>query len=466
MIRAARSRWPVISFRTQVVLTTMALTALGLLVVSIGLQLAVHRIVESNVGAVLEDRADSVVAAVGAGTRGSTLVVPDGVVDPGVVVYDADGRLRAGMSSARVRDDVERLVRAGRRAEIDVPEDQRLLATPFTTPSGASGTVVVAEPLTPYEQTELYVGLASALVGLLVVLAVGLIARWVATRSLSPVARMAERATEWSEHDLGHRFGLGPPVNELSALGATLDGLLERVARTIRAEQRLTAELAHELRTPLAAIQGTADLALLRGGLDTEVRLDLEQIATSSRTMADTITTLLDLARDPASAGRAACTVAELVAGVGRLVPPGTRLEDLTRNLTGDLTGDLTGNGPEVRLAAPRDLAARALAPLVENAARHAHSRVTLSLRVGDRTAGVGSTPAGAVDVRVGDDGAGVDPQVLDRLFTPGATGSGGGTGLGLGIARRVARSLGGDVLLEDAPPGSGATFVLRLPRL
>ena len=61
--------------------------------------------------------------------------------------------------------------------------------------------------------------------------AVGLIARWVSTRSLAPVAQMAERATDWSEHDLDHRFDLGPPVNELTALGATLDGLLDRVAR-------------------------------------------------------------------------------------------------------------------------------------------------------------------------------------------------------------------------------------------
>lgn len=79
---------------------------------------------------------------------------------------------------------------------------------------------------------------------------------------------MAERAADWSEHDLSHRFGLGPPTNELAALGETLDHLLDRVAMAIRSEQRLTSELAHELRTPLTAIQGSADLALLRGVKD------------------------------------------------------------------------------------------------------------------------------------------------------------------------------------------------------
>lgn len=448
MSARAERRRRVMSFRAQLALTTMALTALGLLVVTVGLQLAVHHIVEGNVNRVLEDRADAVAAAVRAASGSGGLVVPPGVLDPGVVVYDGRGRLRAGMSSAAVRRDADRLGRAGRRASVDVGERERVLARPFSTPGGRKGTVVVSEPLRPYEQTELYVGLASLLVGLLVVLAVGLISRWVTTRSLSPVRRMAERAADWSEHDLGHRFGLGPPVNELTALAATLDGLLERVARTIRAEQRLTAELAHELRTPLTAIQGAADLALLRGGLDPETRLDLEQVARSSRAMARTITALLELAREPAPGEHVACSVGQLVTGVAALVPPGTVLEDRTDPLR------------DVRLAAPLDLAVRALAPLVENAARHAHSRVTVSARTGP------GTVAGSVDVLVEDDGPGVDPRVRERLFAPGASGAGGGTGLGLGIARRVAHSLGGDVLLAGPSAGGGATFVLRLPRL
>ena len=80
---------------------------------------------------------------------------------------------------------------------------------------------------------------------------------------------MAERAADWSEHDLTHRFDLGPPTNELAALGETLDHLLDRVASAISSEQRLTSELAHELRTPLTSIQGSADLALMRGSWTT-----------------------------------------------------------------------------------------------------------------------------------------------------------------------------------------------------
>jgi len=114
---------------------------------------------------------------------------------------------------------------------------------------------------------------------------------------------------------------------------------------------------------------------------------------------------------------------------------------------------------PQLRIAAPRDLAVRALSPVIENAVRHARSAVIL------RAVASAST----VELRVHDDGPGVDPGVSETLFAPGASGPGGGTGLGLGIARRVARTIGGEVELADGSSsgeGPGATFVVRLPRL
>nr|WP_246299311.1 HAMP domain-containing sensor histidine kinase [Nocardioides panaciterrulae] len=233
---------------------------------------------------------------------------------------------------------------------------------------------------------------------------------------------------------------------------------------TIRAEQRLTAELAHELRTPLAAIQGSADLALLRGGLSEEVRADLEQVAASSRVMAETISTLLDLARRAGDEPTATCRLGDVVEAVRPLVPAGPEGAGGAGGGVVGGTGDggVGGTGwseavpdPAVRLAAPRDLVVRALSPVIENAVRHARSAISLRA----------VASASAVELHVHDDGPGVDDSVREQLFAPGTVGPGGGTGLGLGIARRVARSIGGDVeLAED--DGPGATFVVRVPRL
>src|ERR1700749_1589531 len=89
---------------------------------------------------------------------------------------------------------------------------------------------------------------------------------------------MTATAAEWSEHDLHRRFGLGPPRDELTALAATLDGLLGRIDAALRHEQRFSAEMEHELRTPLSLVRGEAELALRAGRTDPERRAALEAV--------------------------------------------------------------------------------------------------------------------------------------------------------------------------------------------
>jgi signal transduction histidine kinase len=253
---------------------------------------------------------------------------------------------------------------------------------------------------------------------------------------------MAETATEWSEHDLGRRFDLGPPDNEISALASTLDTLLDKVSSAIRSEQRLTSELAHELRTPLTTIQGLADLMLLRDVLPPDAARDLEEISAASQRMAATITALLELARNEASVVASShCSLAEVLA-------------EVTQGLDAGDT-ELTVPTSDVLLDLPHALAVRALSPVVENAFRYARSRVTVSFQ---------PAAAGMVQVLVDDDGPGVDADRTSLIFEPGTTsGTSAGAGLGLAIARRIARSVGGDV--EVAPDAPVTRFVITLPR-
>lgn len=283
----------------------------------------------------------------------------------------------------------------------------------------------------PHRRSSWDVLIATGFVGVFGVVAAAAVGWVVSHRVLQPVRQMAERAEEWSAQDLAHRFALGPPNNELSQLGQTLDHLLDRVARAIRDEQRLTSELAHELRTPLTAIQGSAELALMRSPGDPQLREDLAEIASASRRMAEVVTSLLELARTPDS-HRGSVDPADLIAQVADLV-------------RAPITLSATGSGAVI--AAPAALALRALSPLVENAARFARSEVAITIRDAD-----------LVEIAVTDDGPGVAPELRDSVFEPGASGR-GSSGLGLGIAHRIARSLGGEVVLV------GNEFVLRLPR-
>jgi signal transduction histidine kinase len=449
-LRGALRRLRPSSFRGRIVFSTVVLMAGVMVCVGVGIQVLLALTARRDIDGVLADRADAVIAIVDAATPADAahVEVRAQSLDPGVMVYDEQGRLVAGSIEHEARDAADDLARVSSARDVDASDELRLRAVPFSTPGGQSGVVVVSQETAPYERSELYALIATCVIGLLVTVLAAAIARRVTSQALAPVTQMARRAAQWSEDDLTHRFDLGPADNELAQLGATLDQLLDRVAMAIRAEQRLTSELAHELRTPLTAVQGSADLALLRGVPDPETRGDLEQISASARYMGEVITTLVDLAHDHAAAGLAStCHVTDLVEDLRVMVPVGLELVDDTSTST-------------ARIGGPRELVLRALAPLVENAVKHAQRTITIAAHDTSRT----------VQIRVGDDGTGVDHGATDWIFEVGESGS-GGTGLGLGIARRLARALGGDVTLDDGMDGYssdhpvGATFVLSVPR-
>jgi signal transduction histidine kinase len=107
---------------------------------------------------------------------------------------------------------------------------------------------------------------------------------------------------------------------------------------------------------------------------------------------------------------------------------------------------------PDVRVALPDALALRAIAPVLENARRVAH-RVAVS--------SVPSPRKGFVDLLVDDDGPGIAMADRDEVFEPGRTTS-GGAGLGLPLARRIARSMGGEVRVDEGPLNT--RLVVTLP--
>lgn len=430
------------SFRSKIVLSTMALMTAAMLLMGLTVQLLLNRTAQNDINTVLSDRANAILTVIEQASTDHLTVLPD-ALEPGIEVFDSNGELIAGSVERDVRDAAQDLSTTDSKRTISGPhEEQRLLGVPFTTPSGAGGVIVVSQETGPYDRSEFYALLATIGIGVLVIGFTALIALRVTRQALQPVTRMALRASEWSEHDLTHRFALGPSTNELASLGNTLDQLLDRVAFAILSEQRLTAELAHELRTPLTNIQGSAGLALMRGVQDSEDREDFEEIAASAREMSAAIRTLLDIARDGSATGaQRTCTMADVMPGLRSLVDG--------RVVIDDRTGDSSA-----RIAAPRDLVVRALAPLVDNATRHARARVTFTA----------TDYSDHVELVVADDGDGVAPQVLETLFQPGATHGSGGAGLGLGIARRVAGSFGGDIVLD--PDAEGAAFVVTMPRL
>jgi two-component system heavy metal sensor histidine kinase CusS len=334
----------------------------------------------------------------------------------------------------------------------DVRDDVRMYASPLTFRGRQIGTVVTAEPLTAYEHTR-----RLALVGSLglaaVLLTTVFVLTWVTVgRALDPVRAMTRSAADWGASDLGRRFGAAPRPDELGELARTFDGLLDRLAASLRHEQRLSAELSHELRTPLARIMAEVQLLQRRERSREDRRAALAVIARSSAQMHDILEMLMAAARAEAQLDRGRSDVPETLTRIAGewTAPPGARAVTVEAR---------AANGP-LQAGVDEAVIERIVAPLLDNAARHARSRVVLDAGAND----------GRVVVRVSDDGPGVPAAERETIFEPGAAGAGtsrnghGGAGLGLALARRLAHAAGGDLTLAPPAAGAGAEFLIDLP--
>jgi signal transduction histidine kinase len=339
----------------------------------------------------------------------------------------------------RAADDLSRV-----RAPIErtLGERTRLRATPVYAADGSRvGTVVVGTSLDPYEHSERIARVATAMLSLLVLTLGAFVARRAVGAALRPVADMAASAAEWSEHDLERRLDRGPPRDELTSLAATLDDLLGRIDAARRHEQRFSNEMAHELRTPLSGVRAEAELALGSRGLPRAARQSLETILVACDRMASAIETLLMSARAPRARGSSdpAAAVSDVAAA---LRPAAT---------AAGVKITLRAPARPLRVGADQEQVAQALAPLLDNAISHATSHVLLSTAANN----------GRVTIAVEDDGGGLPDDDHEALFEPGAS-TRGSAGLGLPLARRLARSCGGDVVAVGTE--AGARFELRLP--
>jgi signal transduction histidine kinase len=434
----------------------MGVVGVGLVLLVIAFNLILSDRLDDDIDAVLTARANGQMSALD--VRGGKLVVtdtPDEATAESQAWIYAGKRVLAAPSTPHQRVDsaAEGLAIGPRRYQDVESPAVRLLAEPVIDEDRRVGTVVVAASRTPYESTRKTALIASVVLAALLFLVLGVVARLLLDAALRPVARMTESAAEWSEKDLDRRFNLGPPTDELTRLAATLDALLDRLAAGMRREQRFSAELSHELRTPLAKISTQAQLLSSSPQLDPEQHEEAETILRASEEMREVIEVLMASAR--AEAGVVGHDTAD-VETAARASVEAARTEAEEQGVSFEFLP--TNGAGAMRATAEPKLVERILAPLIENAGRHARSRATVRI----------ARNGPWLEVAVEDDGPGVPSGQEATIFEPGYRGDGagndnhGGAGLGLSLARRLARSAGGDV--EADAHAEGGRFVVRLP--
>ncbi|MDX3746503.1 HAMP domain-containing sensor histidine kinase [Streptomyces sp. AK08-02] len=435
------------TLRGRLSLVALTTAALLMLVLTIAFNAVAQRRLQHQADDELRTRAAAVATTID--TSGTTVRVletsHDDLLDTNVWIY-ADRHLLEEPPNAgpltRLADALAG--RGGRRCvTVDVNGPLRLCSQPL--PGDRSeATVVTALDLSPYRSSADTLLLGSLALDTVMLACTYALTRLAVGRALRPVRTMTDQATQWSAVASEERFASMRHPAELARLGTSLDALLDRIRTLLRHERQLTGELSHELRTPLSRIIAELDWWQTRPRTTDQTRATHQVIADAAESMRTICDTLLDDARG------------------NTLTAPGTAevlptLHHLTEALDvpGHLT--LTADGPHLTVGVPPALLERIASPLLANACRYAHSSITVRAC---------RTPDG-VRIDVTDDGPGVPPSFTGQLFEPGQRADPGdghhGAGLGLPLARRLARSAGGDVT-HDPGHEPGARFVVSLP--
>lgn len=277
----------------------------------------------------------------------------------------------------------------------------------------------------------------------------------VSAHSLAPLKRIVGAARAVTPSRLAARIPTDPPwPGELAELVGVFNAMLTRLEEAFARLSRFSADLAHELRTPLGNMSGAAEVCLLREREGSEYRAVLESNLEECRRLGALIDNLLFMARvEHAEAAAHVETFdgAEACAWVVAQQEPGATAHGLAIEASGSAS-----------ITADPVLFRQALTNLVANAIVHSGTGDTIRIELAADHAG--ST------VRVVDHGVGIDPVHLPHLFDrfyrvdPARSRDGGqGTGLGLAIVKAIADLHGGSVEIQSER-GAGTRVTLRFP--
>jgi two-component system, OmpR family, sensor kinase len=273
-----------------------------------------------------------------------------------------------------------------------------------------------------------------------------------ASYAVTPMDQIVAAAGRTAAGKAGERLEPDDPDTELGRMAAAYDRMLDTLEEALTEAQdaeertrRFVDDAAHQLRTPLATIRGSVEALLQESDPAIRDRLMSNLVRETARSNR-LLTALLTMARLDRGRPRERGPT-DLVALCHEEIE---RLQSLSPDLDVSCVHDPDVARPWILDA---DGIEEILANLLDNARRHARTRITIE------AARVSDGPSPALELRVRDDGPGVQPEATNLVFERFATLDGqGGSGLGLPIARGLARAQGGDLLLRDG------AFVLRLP--
>jgi signal transduction histidine kinase len=262
-----------------------------------------------------------------------------------------------------------------------------------------------------------------------VVLALGgatVLARRQASRLADPVVRLARQAVDLGRGDFTTRAALSG-IEEVDVVATALDDSAARLADLLARERSFSADVSHQLRTPLTGLRLRLERARADAPSEPHVQDALDEIGR----LEATVEHLLALSRDRHPVGAPLDVTEVLAAALSRWRP---RYQAARREL------QIDAPRPRVVVRASNLSIGQVLDVLLDNALRHGSGTVTLRARAA----------AGGLVIEVSDEGPGIAEDRRDRVFD---RHEGHGSGIGLALARSITEAEGGRLLLASGRP-------------
>jgi two-component system heavy metal sensor histidine kinase CusS len=283
------------------------------------------------------------------------------------------------------------------------------------------------------------------------VLASGLIAIVVTKRGLRPLQEMTQSVARVGPTHLKERVIQADWPLELKPLAIAFDDMLERLDDSFTRLSQFSADLAHELRTPVANIIGEAQVALTRDRTAAEYRETIESTVDECERLSRIVDNLLFVARVDAAREPVARKRFDARAAVEKIAAFYQTIAE-ERHVT------ITCSG-EAQMYADPDLFERALGNLLDNALRFTPENGSIQIGLSEHDAGL--------EVAVSDNGCGIAPEhlprVFDRFYRAEPSRGSDGAGLGLALVKSIVDLHDGSATIESKL-GRGTTVKLAFP--
>jgi len=279
---------------------------------------------------------------------------------------------------------------------------------------------------------------------------------WLASRALAPIHSLIRTARSIKEGNLSQRVPVPEPRDELRFLAVTLNEMLESIDHTFARQRRFVADASHELRTPVAVIRSTTDVALMHASTQQEYVSVLSNVNSEAERLSKLINDLLALARGDEGQTKFESEPVKL-----------DQLVDIVAANAEPLAADhgimiQRGILEPVTILADEARLIQMVMNLVDNAILYTNQGGTVTVSV------VWKQEQASISIK--DSGVGIAPEHVPHIFErfyrvdPARTRTeGGSSGLGLAIVEWIVRAHKGTIVV-DSQPGEGTTFTVNLP--